>query len=597
MTRPVASAERLAAARTLARKGRREEAALLLEEVLETSPYHAGALVEMARVRLAEGDVTGARAAAELAVRVAPQDADAVAEVGNVRLAEGNAEAARACLEHAVEIAPDRAPLRAALAELLMGAGETEAALAELARATETCEEDADVLLVLGNLLATAGNLSAAETCFRRVVAIDPENAQGIHNLGNVAAEHGRPDEALALADRAHLLRPGDPAVLVTLAQRLLDAGEPARALRYARRAVALAPEDLAAADTFARVATVGGEGEAALRPLVEIVRRTPNDPAAAASLASKMRLSGRIAEALALAERVLAMAPDHPLAAAVRADCRLALGHHPAAGEGTGEGAAPDGPAAAGVEVPPTMGSLEVLAWLRYAGEAAGLPPDAPVRGPVWLAPLLGPRALAPDAPDGERPLLSLPAVAADPSIDVATAGARVPYLAADPGRRAAFVEALAAFPPPRIGIAWARAGRGLTLADVRAAFAGREGTLVSLVWDEMRHDLVDAPEVVDAGVHVSDLGVAAAALAALDGFVGPDGVPLHLAGALGRPGIAVAVPAAPWYLHPERDGHLAWYPTLRRLPRPFEEPAEAFRARLGEALDVLLARLAGQD
>jgi hypothetical protein len=86
---------------------------------------------------------------------------------------------------------------------------------------------------------------------------------------------------------------------------------------------------------------------------------------------------------------------------------------------------------------------------------------------------------------------------------------------------------------------------------------------TPVSLVTDECRHDLRRSSRPIDAGVHINAPAEMIAAVANLDAVVAPDSFAIHIAGALGRPGIAVVPCGYRWYWA-AKDGRALWYPSI---------------------------------
>lgn len=89
---------------------------------------------------------------------------------------------------------------------------------------------------------------------------------------------------------------------------------------------------------------------------------------------------------------------------------------------------------------------------------------------------------------------------------------------------------------------------------------------SLVSSAWDSAREQLKDEEQIIDAGAHFRDLHDLTALLDACDLVIGPDSIPIHIAGSLGKPGIVLLDPAHPWYWH-SVDGRSTWYPSIRVL------------------------------
>ncbi|WP_277625630.1 glycosyltransferase family 9 protein, partial [Burkholderia stabilis] len=194
--------------------------------------------------------------------------------------------------------------------------------------------------------------------------------------------------------------------------------------------------------------------------------------------------------------------------------------------------------------------------------------------------------------------PMLSLP-FAFRTTLDTVPAG--VPYLHADPRRRAEWIGRLDAAAPLRrlrIGLAWSGnpdhandENRSMTFAAL-APLVALDATFVSLQVGVRTRD-ADAfavSGVLSFEAELTDFAETAALVDTLDLVIAVDTSVVHLAGALGRP-TWVLLPRVPdWRWLLERDDS-PWYPhaTLFRQQRPGDWPAlvervaEALAARIG--------------
>jgi hypothetical protein len=160
-------------------------------------------------------------------------------------------------------------------------------------------------------------------------------------------------------------------------------------------------------------------------------------------------------------------------------------------------------------------------------------------------------------------------------------------PYLVPNAEKVRRWREAFADLPRPLIGVAWDEYPPGL-LMSLLAPLCERAGTAVSLVFDNARHQLRDWPKAIDGGVHFDDPGDMIAAISCLDMVVGTDGLPLHIAGALGVPGVALVACGYPWYLAASSERSI-WYPSLRVIRQASAGSWEDVLRQLPEALRVI--------
>ncbi|POM17944.1 hypothetical protein CSX04_06246 [Burkholderia cepacia] len=183
-------------------------------------------------------------------------------------------------------------------------------------------------------------------------------------------------------------------------------------------------------------------------------------------------------------------------------------------------------------------------------------------------------------------------------------TVPADVPYLHADPHRRAAWVERLDAAASPRrmrVGLAWSGnpvhandENRSMTFAAL-APLVALDATFVSLQVGVRPRDAeaFEASGVLSFEAELKDFAETAALVDTLDLVIAVDTSVVHLAGALGRP-VWVMLPRVPdWRWLLERDDS-PWYPsaTLFRQGLPGDWPALVERVAQALAARILAHR-----
>ncbi|HBK55245.1 MAG TPA: UDP-N-acetylglucosamine-peptide N-acetylglucosaminyltransferase [Xanthomonadales bacterium] len=207
--------------------------------------------LELARLRLAEGDLPRALAGLVDALRNTPADPDLWRQLGLIYLAIPQAHDALACFQRCLNIRPDDGPalagaaaacealaepatavalyrralthaprrrdLRPGLAAALLQAGDIEAASQEADRATGHDPDDATAWRVRGDIAMAMKQPAAAAAAFRRAAALAPDDSAGHYALGLAAAGADQIDEAIAAFTRTLDLDPTHGAALAQI--------------------------------------------------------------------------------------------------------------------------------------------------------------------------------------------------------------------------------------------------------------------------------------------------------------------------------------------------------------------------------------------
>ena len=621
------AATRYLAAELNARLGRHDEALRLLDG-LTTSAASA-----LAADLLQRADKTDEAAAVlTAAVERDRNDAFCIMRLGMLKRATKDPASAERHLRRAAEIAPTEAAVWEQLAILLSDQGALDEAVDAFRRAAERAADHAAVRLNLGLLHARQKRWADAEQVFARLVHEDPANVQAIFRLAQVLGELRRwheaaemyelaiermPDHEAARLGLLGALRavhqidaaaaaarqwvadvPASAAAVAALARQLAAQGHP-DADATADRAWAMDPESANAYDMRADVANSLGRYREALDWLDRGMAKFPDNVA----MVNNRGLIGQeidLAEAaVAQARRVVDLVPD---AKGARMNLALALLRHGNLHEGWtyyesrdtalhGETALLDARARAGgaldlsqstVLVRAEQGLGDTLQFMRYVKRLARDAREVFFHlqdGLTWTARHLAPNVRvygyqdrAPRA-DYQTALISLPAYY---GTTVETIAGDVPYVAADPGRAAAWRARIgdAGF---RVGLVWhtnpahGNARRWIPLRHV-APLAELPG--VRLISLQKFHGL-DQLAALPASQRVETLGErfdegpdafadAAAVISHLHLVVTIDTSMAHLAGAMGCPVAILLHKGSDWrWMLGRQDS--PWYPSAR--------------------------------
>jgi CRISPR-associated protein Csy1 len=197
---------------------------------------------EQARQRLAAGDVTGARVAAEAIIAAAQSEAErgaAYLVLASCCDKAGDAAAALANAHQALACTPRDALAYYAYAELQERAGDKPGAIASLNRAVDLEPRFAQAFRYLGILLGESDDAEGSASAFEQALRLQPDHPRAWNNLGNAQRTLGRLADAEQSFARAVALQPDYALAAANLGEVLRDQGEVERAEATLRQALA----------------------------------------------------------------------------------------------------------------------------------------------------------------------------------------------------------------------------------------------------------------------------------------------------------------------------------------------------------------------
>ncbi len=613
-----------------------------------------------AQQAIGTGDLKSARQLLETHLRQQPQDSDALYLLGVCEQAQGKHGAAQdlygrilrshpdhfgahynlglllaslgrhaEALPHhdaAVRLAPanhwacvNRGNSRAAL-------GQHQAALEDFDRALALQPALPDAWTNKGNALAELRQLREALACHERAIALNNDHAAAWTNRSGVQIRLLQDAEALQSAERALQLMPAHAPAWICKGVALHRLGRSADALSCIAKALELAPASAEAWLARGDVLTDLDRAEEGFACYAECLRLDPRASQALVNQGVVLANQGLAAEARDCFDRALAIAPGDADAQWNLAVLNIQAGDYATGWRGfearwqtrTSE----NRPLATGRPLwDGTASGQPLLLWgeqgpgdqILYASilpELAALPQRKYLALDRRLIPLFA-RSLSgfefldlAQASDGldfatQLPLGSLPRLFRN-SLE-SFAGARHPYLCADPARTAILRERIAR-PGKRIcGVSWSSsrksigAQKSISLAQMLAPLASGELHFVNLQYGDTTAERLalqtqQGIEVqnLDEVDNFRDLDGLAALIQACDVVITTSNTTAHLAGALGKETLLL-LPRGKgrlWYWH-EHQGHNPWYPSLRSFeqeqPGDWSQPLAAIRNHLG--------------
>ncbi len=470
---------------------------------------------------------------------------------------------------------------------------------------------------LIGKAQERLGALTEAVKAYEAAIALEPGFAEAHGNRAGLVAQAGFPERALEGYERALNLDPTAAADWINRGALLQQVGRHEEALASYDKALKLTPAEPSFLLNRANALVMLARWAEADAVYDEAIARKPELMMAYVQKALALKYRGRFDEARAVLEKARAIEPKHQAAAAALAEILLLTGDWRAGW--------PLYDARAGrpqlADVTPWKGEApgpfrllvlsegrltDTVLFARYAALMAGRGFDVTLLAPPLLTPLLStlpqvervigdPRALAGD----QRPMRWLPlqSIMSILHLTPDTVPDQVPYLSAEPDRVAAWKEKLG--DGIKVGLCWHGETGAAPLAEF-APLAEIEGVrLIALHSPAVVQASGPAPFAVECPLTETSVTPEtfldlAAIVANLDLVVGIDALPLHIAGALGRPAWLALPPIPDWRWLTERVDS-PWYPQMRlwrqEAPGPFAPLFARMAAALREAAGPELA------
>jgi len=521
-------------------------------------------------------------------------------------IAMGQWEAARALAHRILAAAPDHAEAQAMLARIQQGSAQPTATgrnepcpcgsgrkykhchgalgTGVSAQALAPASTDPDALVRAAIAAHERGDLDVGERAYRDALARAPAHPVATHFLGVVQYQRGRIEEALPLLQAAVEAVPQEAEFHNNLGLALAAADRHEEAIAAYRSALRLRPRHAAAWSNLGLALQAENRISEAIEAFRHAIAIEPNFAQAHWNLGLALLAQEEFAEGWREYEW-RHRAPELARANRVWPGPRW-------------DGAALDGRT---LLVTTEQGLGDTLQFIRFVQPLAAGGARVLVSAQTPLVRLLAtaPGVAAvygpdetPSAYDAHVPLIALAGIL---GATAATLPATVPYLAADPARRAEVAHMLVAHGDVRrVGIAWTGSrdntlNRRRSVPPVSLAPLFR---LPGIAWFSL-HRSVDEGDIGDVpGAQAlnrlparEDFDGMAALVAELDLVISVDTSIAHLAGALARPTWVVLAYAPDWRWHPGRADS-PWYPTARLFRQPRSGDWESVVSDVASAL-----------
>ena len=505
-----------------------------------------------------EALVTRCRAA----VAAKPEDANAAYMLGTVLWPTGRQTEALHYLERAVALDPRHVDARNNVGNALLSLARAAEAIEQFRAAIALRPNSAAFHYNLGNALLVADRPAEAEASFRAAIELEPQHAGAHNNLGNALRAQGRQADAIGEYKAALAIRPEYYGTLNNIGSALLALHRPDEAIDWFERALAARPDYSEASNNRGGALLALDRPEEALAWFRCALTDDPHHVQARFGEAMALLVMGNFRDGWAAYE-------SRWLDPKFREDERDYggvpwLGGAPITGRT--------------ILLHAEQGLGDTIQFARYAPLVRGLGARVILEVQRPLVSLLRDlsdaviaKGDALPAYDLHCPLASLPHAFAT---EAATIPAHIPYVRADPAKRALWRERLGSRGRRRIGVAWSGARdhpedavRSIPATLFLPSLAGADAELHLIQKDLRQSDAAAIEAVPGLRIHadrLEDFSDTAALISELDLIVSADTSVAHLAGALGRP-VWILVQFAPDFRWMRHRTDSPWYPTAR--------------------------------
>ncbi len=303
-------------------------AAASFQRALVLRPDSAESSLRLARVLLASGRGTEARAAFDAAAGDARLRAATFQGLAQLDLEAGDAESAAARFEEVLQLQPEAGSVHHTLGLAYRQLGRLEEAEAALGRGAtgevvfpdrlvERLEElaiSSGAFLRRGNRALAAGRYEDAAGFYRRAVEADPAAVEARRNLAQALVQSGQVQEAVRVLREAIEVAADNPWLHHDLGTSYLALGQRDRAIQSFQQSVEISPDVKVAQFNLGNALAQAERWEEAVGPLEALLKLDPGEARARYLLAMAQHKTGKTNDAIRRFQGLIAAEPDNLL-------------------------------------------------------------------------------------------------------------------------------------------------------------------------------------------------------------------------------------------------------------------------------------------
>ena len=197
---------------------RASQAVRLLEDTVTSAPGDASAREELVHAYIANGDLRGARTAAEALKALRPDDAQGYYLAGLIAHDENRPADSEKNLERALELQPASLDILTSLTRFSLERGHGEVAIARLRHSLERNPDDVQLLDLLGATYLDLKDLTDATEVLTRAISLAPNSWVAYRDLAKVRLAANDVSGAIEKYRAALKVAPTQPRVVTELA-------------------------------------------------------------------------------------------------------------------------------------------------------------------------------------------------------------------------------------------------------------------------------------------------------------------------------------------------------------------------------------------
>ena len=233
-------------------RGRVDEAATLVGEVLKDNPKDAAALQTRALIALGKGQGLEAVNDLRIVTQDQPKNEKAWLLLARAHLLNKEKEQAKEKAKKALELKPDYLDARRFLYGLYLESKDYDGAIQTIQSYLNFNDKDVFNLIALGEVYALKGDYQKARSTFQKVIDLEPKNPEGYFQQARLSLTLKKPEEAVKFAETALAQQPNFLPALRLLVAVYQEQKQPDKALEAVRQDLKRSPEN-------PRVASIAG--------------------------------------------------------------------------------------------------------------------------------------------------------------------------------------------------------------------------------------------------------------------------------------------------------------------------------------------------